>query len=59
MCLASATLSSLRSDMFLGRRDPSRSYYWVLGKSSLVDAGEWQYPTNALHRFFKISVEMP
>lgn len=31
----------------------------VLGKSSLVDAGEWQYPTNALHRFFKISVEMP
>ena len=44
--------------MFLGRRDSSRSYYWVLGKSSLVDAGEWQYTTNALHCFFKISVEM-
>ena len=33
--------------------------YKVLGKTSLEDAGEWQYPTNALHRFFKISVEMP
>ncbi|MDO5318574.1 MAG: chitobiase/beta-hexosaminidase C-terminal domain-containing protein, partial [bacterium] len=33
--------------------------YKVLGKTALEDAGEWQYPTNALHRFFKISVEMP
>ncbi|MDO5319375.1 MAG: hypothetical protein Q4G65_12170 [bacterium] len=33
--------------------------YKVLGKASLEDAGEWQYPTNALHRFLKISVEMP
>ena len=33
--------------------------YKVLGKTSLEDAGEWQYPTNALHHFFKISVEMP
>ena len=33
--------------------------YKVLGKTSLEDTGEWQYPTNALHRFFKISVEMP
>ena len=21
--------------------------------------GEWQYPTNSLHRFFKVTVEMP
>ena len=33
--------------------------YKVFGKTSLEDTGEWQYPTNALHRFFKISVEMP
>ena len=33
--------------------------YKVLGKTSLEDTGEWQYPTNALHHFFKISVEMP
>ena len=33
--------------------------YKVFGKTSFEDAGEWQYPTNALHRFFKISVEMP
>jgi len=33
--------------------------YKVLGKQSLEDAGDWQYPTNALHRFFKVTVEMP
>ena len=33
--------------------------YKVHGKTSLEGVGEWQYPTNALHRFFKISVEMP
>ncbi|MCQ2390887.1 MAG: chitobiase/beta-hexosaminidase C-terminal domain-containing protein [Kiritimatiellae bacterium] len=33
--------------------------YRVLGKPSLEDAGDWQYPTNALHRFFKVQVQMP
>ena len=32
--------------------------YKVWGKETLDD-GEWQYPTNALHRFFKVTVEMP
>jgi len=25
----------------------------------LEGAGDWQYPTNAQHRFFKVTVEMP
>ena len=30
----------------------------VDAKESLCDA-EWGYPTNAPHRFFKVTVEMP
>ena len=33
--------------------------YKVYGKESLEGGGEWQYPTNSLHRFFKVTVEMP
>ena len=33
--------------------------YKVYGKESLESGGEWQYPTNSLHRFFKVAVEMP
>ena len=33
--------------------------YKVYGRETLEDGGEWQYPTNALHRFFKVMVEMP
>ena len=33
--------------------------YKVYGKETLEDGGEWQYPTNSLHRFFKVTVEMP
>ena len=32
--------------------------YKVYGKETL-EGGEWQYPTNSLHRFFKVTVEMP
>ena len=32
--------------------------YKVYGKENLTDAA-WAYPTNALHRFFKVTVEMP
>jgi len=32
--------------------------YKVLGKESLI-GGDWQYLTNSLHRFLKVSVEMP
>ena len=32
--------------------------YKVYGKESLADA-VWAYPTNSLHRFFKVTVEMP
>ena len=37
---------------------PIRTYK-VYGKETLDGGGEWQYPTNSLHRFFKVSVEMP
>ena len=33
--------------------------YKVYGKETLEGGGEWQYPTNSLHRFFKVDVEMP
>ena len=33
--------------------------YKVYGSETLENGGEWQYPTNSLHRFFKVSVEMP
>ena len=32
--------------------------YKVWGKDAL-DSPAWEYPTNALHRFFKVTVEMP
>jgi len=33
--------------------------YKVWGSTNLVNGGDWEYPTNALHRFFKVTVEMP
>lgn len=33
--------------------------YKVYGKETLDGGGEWQYPTNSLHRFFKVTVDMP
>ena len=33
--------------------------YKVYGKETLEGGGVWQYPTNSLHRFFKVTVEMP
>ena len=33
--------------------------YKIYGKESLADGVEWQYPTNSLHRFFRVTVEMP
>ena len=33
--------------------------YKVYGSETLYNGGEWQYPTNSLHRFFKVKVEMP
>ena len=32
--------------------------YTVLGKKSLTDTADWA-PTNSMHRFFKVKVEMP
>ena len=35
-----------------------RSYtVWV--KANLTDGADWEYPTNAAHRFFKVTVELP
>ena len=36
----------------------SERLYKVYGKENLTD-DSWAYPTNALHRFFKVTVEMP
>ena len=33
--------------------------YKIYGSETLENGVEWQYPTNSLHRFFKVSVEMP
>ena len=33
--------------------------YMIWGKATLDDSSSWQYPTNSLHRFFKVTVEMP
>ena len=37
----------------------ARRLYKVYGSETLENGGEWQYPTNALHRFFRVTVEMP
>ena len=37
----------------------ARQLYKVYGSETLENGGEWQYPTNSLHRFFKVMVEMP
>ena len=36
-----------------------RRLYKVYGSETLENGGAWQYPTNSLHRFFKVTVEMP
>jgi len=33
--------------------------YKVWGRENLQDDFHWEYPTNSLHRFFKVTVEMP
>ena len=33
--------------------------YKVYGSETLEGGGDWQYPTNPLHHFFKVTVEMP
>lgn len=33
--------------------------YKVYGSKTLENGGNWQYPTNSLHRFFRVKVEMP
>ena len=33
--------------------------YKVYGSETLENGADWQYPTNSLHRFFKVKVEMP
>lgn len=33
--------------------------YKVYGSETLENGGDWQYPTNSLHSFFKVTVEMP
>ena len=33
--------------------------YKVYGNRTLDNGGAWQYPTNSLHRFFKVKAEMP
>ena len=33
--------------------------YKVCGSETLENGGDWQYPTNSLHKFFKVAVEMP
>ena len=36
-----------------------RRLYKIHGSETLENGGNWQYPTNSLHHFFKVTVEMP
>lgn len=33
--------------------------YKIYGSETLENGGSWQYPTNSLHHFFRVTVEMP
>ena len=33
--------------------------YTIWGKTNLTDGVDWECPTNAAHRFFKVTVGMP
>ena len=33
--------------------------YTIWGKTNLTDDVDWMCPTNSVHRFFKVEVEMP
>ena len=33
--------------------------YKIYGSETLENGGSWQYPTNSLHRFFRVTIEMP
>jgi len=35
-----------------------RREYKIWGSTNIVNGGDWEWPTNALHRFFKVTVEM-
>ena len=37
----------------------ARRHYKVYGSEVLENGGDWQPPTNSLHRFFKVTVKMP
>ena len=37
---------------------PDRLLRWA-GSETLENGGDWQYPPNSLHKFFKVSVEVP
>ena len=41
------------------RGTKSERLYKVYGRERIDDGSPWQYPTNSLHRFFKVTVEMP
>jgi len=42
----------------LNESEPTR-VYTIYGKESLSNSEGWVSPTNLLHRFFKVGVEMP
>ena len=37
----------------------SERLYKVYGSETLENGGDWRHPTNTLHRFFRVTVEMP
>ena len=42
----------------LSAAEEAKRKYTVYGKASLESGEDWHSPTNALDRFFKVSVEM-
>ena len=39
--------------------EEAKRIYTIYGRESLTDASGWTTPTNATHRFFNVSVEIP
>lgn len=39
--------------------EAAKRTYTIYGRESLTDASGWTTPTNATHRFFNVSVEIP
>ena len=58
LCLTGCGLGDLyATGTLLSAAEEAKRAYTIFGRASL-GTGEWTTPTNSLHRFFKVEVEM-